>query len=392
MPSQRLKEAVILVVDDVQLNRKMLIGHLQARGYTQLLHAHDGRSALEMTYQHRPDLVILDLMMPDMDGYEYCRRIRSDAEFATMPIIVQTALDEMEHKLNAFRTGASDYLCKPVDGDELEARVNVHLTNRFLIHDLATYNIRISQEMDAARAMQNRLMPSEQNVKMCERVFDLNIASHFETSSTLGGDCWGMRPICDHKLAIYMYDFSGHGISAAMNIFRMHTIMREFNHVGGDPGAFLTNVNRQLKPLLERNEFATMFYGVLDTEANCLLYATAAPTSPLLYSNSQKETLSLTSRGFPLGVVAHASYDTKYVPFLPGDVLMLFSDGLSEARNTGGDVLGEEELIKLLRRVMETAPSNPSAAALKEARAALRKHATGPLADDLTLSFYARNT
>lgn len=384
----RLLEACILVVDDVKLNVKMITSSLQARGYTHLVHAHNGREALDISYRMRPDLVILDLMMPDMDGFAYCRAIREDSRFATMPIIVQTALDEMEHKLNAFKAGASDYITKPVDGRELEARVQVHLTNKLLLEDLTRYNMRILSEMQAAKAMQNRLMPGEHQVRMCERVFDLDIASYFETSSTLGGDCWGMRPICDDKLAIYMYDFSGHGIGAAMNIFRMHTIMREFNHASGEPGSFLTMLNRHLYPLLERTEFATMFYGIVDTAANCLLYACAGVPSPVLRSAAEGKAIALSGRGFPLGVIPYALYDTQYTAFLPGDLLVYFSDCLIETRSRQGEFISDADILTQVEH------AGRSACAAQEAVAALmrllRAHNPAPLIDDMTINAYYR--
>jgi hypothetical protein len=193
------------------------------------------------------------------------------------------------------------------------------------------------------------------------------------------------------KLAMYVYDFSGHGISAAMNIFRMHTIMREFTHLGGDPGTFMANINRHLYPLLERNEFATMFYGVIDTEANCLMYATAAPTSPMLYSQQQKQSISLTSRGFPLGVVANASYETKYVPMQEGDMLLLFSDGLSEARGRSGECLGEDRVLQTFQHSAIQGTANPSKHVLEHVHHLLCSYSNEPLRDDLTISVYARN-
>ncbi|MBY0407819.1 MAG: fused response regulator/phosphatase [Rickettsiales bacterium] len=389
MDNQRLREALILVVDDSQLNLKILSSNLRVRGYTNLIFAHNGREAVEMTHEHKPELVILDLMMPDMDGFDYCRTIRQDEQFRTMPIIVQTALDEIEHKLNAFNVGASDYICKPVDGGELESRVQVHLTNRMLLQDLVMYNQHIRAEMEAAKAMQLRLMPSEHQIKMCERVFDIQIASYFETSSTLGGDCWGMRPLSDDKLAIYMYDFSGHGISAAMNIFRMHTIMREFNHTSGDAGHFLTALNHQLYPLLERTAFATMFYGVIDTKANCLQYASAAVPSPLLCARTEITPLRLIGRGFPLGVLPHATYETHYTAFLPGDLLVFFSDCLIETRNSQGIFLSDAKIASAVQGSLQESNNLPHHA-IQALRDLMAKHSKAPLVDDITINAYWR--
>lgn len=385
-----MHDALVLVVDDVKLNLKMITSHLQARGYHNIMHAHNGVEALEISLKTRPDLVILDLMMPVMDGFEYCQAIRKDSSFNSMPIIVQTALDEMEHKLNAFRVGASDYITKPIDGRELEARVQVHLTNKFLMQDLANYNLRIMTEMEAAKAMQNRLMPSEHQINMFERVFNLEIASYFETSSMLGGDCWGMRPICDGKLAIYMYDFSGHGVSAAMNIFRMHTIMREFNHASGDPGHFMTTLNKHLQTLLETEDFATMFYGIIDVEANCLQYTCAGVPSPVLYAQSPQQPILLNGAGFPLGVVPHATYETQYSAFMPGDLLVFFSDCLIDTRNAKGEFLPDTTICNTVSQAMRDGKAPYAQGVIDALRQLLQEHNASPLIDDMTINAYYR--
>ncbi len=342
----------------------MLTHSLNGHGYTNVLTANDGSQALQMTYDLKPDLIILDLMMPSMDGFAYCKAIRQNKDFDHMPIIVQTALSEMEQKLKAFQLGASDYISKPIDPGEIAARTKVHLIQKLLMQDLRSYRQRINIELDAARNMQTRLMPSPHLVQMCERVFDMKIAQHFETSSELGGDCWGFRPLSDNRLAIFMYDFSGHGITAAMNVFRMHTIMQEFMHAGGEPGNFLTTINRHLYTLLERDEFATMFYGIIDTDANCLLYASAAAPTPMLFTRTQAEPVLLNNRSFPLGVVPGAMYETKYTPFSACDLLLLFSDGLIESKNAEGKFISEEQLQSTALSALREEPPNPAGHAL----------------------------
>lgn len=389
--SERMHHALILVVDDIDLNRKILAHSLQAHGYKNVITANDGSEALKITQEQKPELVILDLMMPKMDGFAYLKAVRQNDNYNTMPIIVQTALDDIERKLEAFDLGASDYICKPVEPRELSARVHVHLINTLLMDDLRVYKQRMLIELALAQKMQKRLMPNLQQIQMCERVFNLKIATHFETSYDLGGDCWGMRPLSDSRLAIYNIDFSGHGMSSAMNVFRIHTIMQELLHAGGDPANFLATLNRHLHPLLERDEFATMFYGIIDTDANCLLYASAGAPSPILISSIESEALFLNGRGFPIGVLQNATYETKYTPFMNGSFLMLYSDCITEAKNEAGETISEEEIAKIAKTVYnESQQGNPAKETIDQLSQLVKSHSQDSLPDDLTITAYFR--
>ncbi|NBX03591.1 MAG: fused response regulator/phosphatase [Alphaproteobacteria bacterium] len=389
---ERLHSSCILIVEDEAMSRKLLVHSLQAQGYTNILTAENGSQALALTQEHCPDLVILDIMMPTMDGFAYCRAVRADAAFNNMPILVQTALDAMDKKLEAFKLGATDYICKPIDAGELAARTRVHLLQKLLAQDLNEYRIQMQLEMEAAKLMQSRIMPTKKQVQMCERIFDIGIGHHFEPSSDLGGDFWGVRPISDKRLALYMLDFSGHGVSAAMNVFRIHTVMQECAYAAGDPATFLTTLNRHLHPLLHRDEFATMFYGIIDTEANCLLYATAAMHPTLIFSKATEAPQLLDGRGFALGAIENATYETKFAPFMRGDVLLMYSDCLIESADANGVCIDESAISKIVRQVAETAPQHLAQSVVDSVVSALQTHQTATtLRDDLTVCAYVRN-
>lgn len=390
LPEPRLRGANILIIEDVELNQRMLAHILQGYGYKNVHIASCGQEGLERTQALRPDLVLLDLMMPGMDGFEYTSLVRSRREFDDIPILVQTMLDEQEHKVRIFELGATDFVNKPVLPGELIARVKVHLERRYLLEDLRAYRERIGEELEAARAMQDKLMPAQQQASMCERVYDLQIATHFESCSELGGDGFGIKPISDTRLAIYAYDFSGHGITAALNVFRLHTLMHDQFMNGSEPGSFLNLLNHHLLRLLEPGQFATMFYGVIDTESNCLQYATAAAPPPMLIANSPREVLPLSGRGFPLGVVAKAEYETKYSPFMPGQTLFLYSDALIETPNARNDFFNEQRLMEYLMNDEPINGRRTARSALEQLIAHFRAHAGGPLRDDLTLGVYHR--
>lgn len=131
----RFANAHILVVDDIPVNVKLITTALGAAGYSQISAAYNGIEALEKTYRDKPDLVLLDIMMPIMNGFDYLEKIRGDPFAPRMPIIVQTALGEREDKLHALSCGADDFINKPIDCEELMLRVHVHLERYFMLQD-----------------------------------------------------------------------------------------------------------------------------------------------------------------------------------------------------------------------------------------------------------------
>ena len=307
-----------------------------------------------------------------------------------MPILVQTALDTIDQKLRAFKLGATDYICKPIDAGELLARTRVHLMQKLLMQDLRDYHTQTQAELSAARQMQDRLMPSGSQIKICERVFDMDIGVHVETSSQLGGDFWGIRPLSEQRMAVYMLDFSGHGVSAAMNVFRIHTVMQECQHATGDPAHFLTLLNRHLYPLLERHEFATMFYGIIDTQANCLIYAAAAMHPVLLFSKQETAPIELDHRGFALGAMANTTYESRAVPFMRGDLLLLYSDCLIESANANGIFLDEHAIASCVNASLNGSDRKSAKDVVASLAGRLQAESPQPLRDDLTITAYLR--
>ncbi len=150
-PALRFAGARILVVDDAPFNVKLICSVLTASGYNNLETAVDGVDALKKTYRQMPDLVLLDIMMPNLDGFGYCEQIRGDANAAHMPIIVQTALEDRDTKLRALTCGADDFLNKPLDLEEVALRVRVHLERYFMLQDLENMRTYLKMELDQAK-------------------------------------------------------------------------------------------------------------------------------------------------------------------------------------------------------------------------------------------------
>lgn len=383
----RIAGARILVVDDVEMNRRILTEILRGSGFRRIETAADGLEALRKTHELRPDLVILDLVMPGMDGFEYTRCLRADDSFAGIPVLVQTTLSDPAVKMRIFQRGVTDYILKPVDPGELRARVKVHLSNKFMLEDLMDYQSRTHDDLMAACELQRKLLPDSGQIELQRLALGIGIAAFFQPSTELGGDCWGFRKLSSARLALYIFDFSGHGAASALNSFRLHTLLHQESAHAGEPGPFMEEINRRLARLLPAGNFATMFYGIIDVAEDSLRYASSGAPPPLLLRQEALSPTALDSRGFLLGAAADARYDTQTLSFLPGDALLLYSDTLIESPDTSGRFLTEPDLGKAL---CEGLRGGDAQKALEQVLDVFWRHAPPPLRDDLTLTLYQR--
>jgi sigma-B regulation protein RsbU (phosphoserine phosphatase) len=155
--------------------------------------------------------------------------------------------------------------------------------------------------------------------------------NHFvQPSSEIGGDLWGISPIDDHRIAVYMFDIAGHGVSAAINAFRIHSLLNLHTLRVNSPALFLDKLNKRLCNLFQPGQYATIFLGVLDTASNVLTFAAAASPQPLIMQCDGKS-IWLDNEGYPLGVISTADFPEQAVKLLPGDTLFLYSDALIES-------------------------------------------------------------
>lgn len=382
-----LAGARVLVVDDNRINRHLLLALLERGGITLIEQAEDGQEALARMERFKPDLVLLDLMMPQMDGFELCRILRADPRWKSLPVLVQSSLNRVEDRARAFRAGATDYVTKPINAVELLARVRIQLRKRAMLRDLEQYHSRTESELALARAMQSRLLPGPDRLAELEEATGIAIAAHFAPSSELGGDFWGIDLLPDGRVAVYMVDFSGHGVGAALNTFRLDAICRQIGGTELTPAEFLAAMNRRLCGLLPCGQFATMLTGQIDPVAGIFHYASAGSTTPMMWLPGDGAPRLGDGSGLPLGLLASATYDCRQLPMPPGARLFFYSDAAIEIPLGGDDheVLDESGLAALLsRRLHEPDGARLLGGLLDDL------HATGPIDDDLTALLLTR--
>lgn len=378
----------VLIVDDNATNRKVLSIVVGKMGITDVETAADGVEGLETLERFAPDLVLLDVMMPTMDGFEMCRRLRANPKWRDVPVLIQTSLSAEDERAQCFEVGATDMVSRPFNYAELQARIRIHLEKQNLIRDLTAFQARLRQELTAARNAQLGLLPRPERVAELSDRFGVDITVHFETSSELGGDFYDLFAIDDRRLGLILADFTGHGVNAAVNTFRLNTLLAQ-DPPPLDPAPWLAKLSDSLNRLLPMGQFATFFYGILDVTTRRLDYAAAGSPGPIFGvapatggAVAPEAMTVLETSGHFLGLLPGATYQNRSVDLPPGASLVLYSDVLLEAGEEDGTALYEEGLVALVAETLGTEKGGRLQFLLDGFFA--RTKASRPLDDDLT--------
>ena len=376
-----LKSSRILIVDDIALNRTLLKTIYKRHGFYLFKEAENGLEALKIIAEWKPDMVLLDIMMPEMDGTEVCRRVVDKKEYGNPVIMVQTALTDREHKVKLFECGATDYVTKPVDMSELIARSKAHLEKRYLNQEIADYSSRVKAELKEAAHLQSLILPSIEQLDALQEKYGVTLAGHYQPSMEMGGDFWGVKPISDSLFSMYVVDFSGHGVHASLNTFRIHTLLNDEQLPLNKPEELLNILNNKLCALLPKGHFATMMYCVVDVQNKEITIAAGGGPSPIYKSNTG--TISLPLKGFPLGAIEGAAFDAHTYPFTAAHTIMLYSDVLVEMASPETErLLENDDLCRLLQK----AKGDEVDGQISEVLTHFNEHIQhNDLADDLTI-------
>lgn len=338
----------ILIVDDEPLCCRLSAQILLAARFSNVQFVHGGHQALARIQSFKPDLVLLDMQMPDLSGLAVCQQIRNDPNLVDLPVLMQTATVDRKDMGALFDAGASDFLSKPINPSELVSRVSVHLERRFLMQELRTYRERTSLELEAARRMQIDLLPSKDAHFDVATRAGIRMASFSQSSSEIGGDLWGVLPIQGTAFGVFLADFAGHGVTAALNTFRLHALIHEHEDLHRDPAGLLGILNQRFAAVLTPGQFATFLYAVVDPSADRITFASAGAPCPVIGQGHHGSAMLIDVSGLPLGVVRDVEYQLHERDFGPGSKLVLFSDGLSEAVDPRGNRIGDEGVCEIV--------------------------------------------
>jgi CheY-like chemotaxis protein/anti-sigma regulatory factor (Ser/Thr protein kinase) len=276
------------------------------------------------------------------------------------------------------RSGASPFADTPPDHMRLASVEERLILTRA---DLEAYRARLDEDLGTARKMQRDLLPGPEIMTQLETRHAVRLNTHFETSSELGGDLFGLHPIDAQRFALWTVDFSGHGVAAALNTFRLHALLSEFPEWMQHPGDYLSLLNARLKSLLPTGQYATALYAVVDTRADVLRYAAAGAPPPVLADTATGATTQCESAGVPLGIDEGVLYETRAVPLPPGHLLLLYSDALLESGWEESRALGRQGVRDLVGGAIA---ARGASVTLTDILDPFLNRVTRPLSDDLT--------
>lgn len=335
----------ILIVDDTPANLRLLSQLLSGQGY-QVRPVPDGQMALTAAPAEPPDLILLDIRMPGMDGYEVCTRLKEDSRTSDIPIIFISALGETEDKIRAFTTGGVDYVTKPFQVEEVLARIRTHLALRRLQQEIEDANRKLRQELALAGEVQASFLPSQ-----LPHIPGWQVAAVLEPARETSGDFYDFLQLPGGRSGLVVADVADKGAGAALYMALSCTLIRTYAaEYPAQPELVLGAVNKRIMADTRTDMFVTAFYGILDPSAKTLTYCNAGHNPPyLLRAHSSSAVHPLRGTGMLLGVVEDEVWGCGSVEIERGDVLALYTDGIIDAQNAHGESFGKERLLRALR-------------------------------------------
>jgi sigma-B regulation protein RsbU (phosphoserine phosphatase) len=370
-----LAESRILIVDDVKANIDVLVGAL--REDYKLSVALNGEGALRSAEKNPPDLILLDIMMPGMDGYEVCRRLRAAPQTREVPVMFLSALEEVANKTLGFEVGGNDYLTKPFEMLEVKARVRSLLKAKAYSDAVKE---KMANELRIAREIQLGILPAD--VSACTRGTGLDIYAAMEPAQEVGGDLYEVLRAGEDRVVVVVGDVSGKGIPAALFMAVTTTLVRVIAREVERPEEILARVNDALAAQNPQTMFVTVFCAVFQPRAGKVVCASAGHPSPVFLRPGAAPRLPFQSTGLVAGIMPGTEITSESLDLQAGDTLVFYTDGVTEAFDAAGNQFGEPRLLEHLA----TAAGRSAADTVASTLGAVRGHAGDhPQSDDITV-------
>jgi sigma-B regulation protein RsbU (phosphoserine phosphatase) len=340
-----MKTESILLVDDNPTNLKRLFKLLEKSVGCNLLVAKNGETALTIAQETKPELILLDIMMPGIDGFEVCCRLKADPATASIPVIFLSSLDKTADKVKGLQLGAVDYVCKPFQAEEVIARVNTHLTIHRLGREVQEQRDQLDHELKVVSALQRELLPARLPV-----VAGLKLTAHYETSRYAGGDYYDVVELADGRCGLMVADSEGHSAPAAVMMAMTCALFRSCPELHGEPHKVLDFINTNLCKV-NKESFVTAVYAVYNTKRRALRISRAGHPLPVLFRSAEGKARKIPCDGvFPMGVAPYEQVPVTDIRLEAGDRVLLYTDGVSERFNTEKMPYGEERVCRQMER------------------------------------------
>ena len=372
----------ILAVDDTPTNISLLAGLLGEQYKVKA--ATNGAKALELAAANPPDLILLDIMMPGLSGYDVLERLRADPRLRHIPVIMISAVDEIESVIRCIELGAEDYLPKPFNPTLLRTRVNASLEKKRLRDDIVRHLDQIENELKAAREIQLSMVPLDFHAPTAAT--PVEIFATLEPAREIGGDLYDFFWGEDGRLYFVVADVSGKGAPAALFMARIKTmtrlvamLYREPSGKPVEPGRIVERINEDVCMDNRQDMFVTVFFGILDPRTCTLTYCNAGHNTPYVIGSDGVTKLK-GAHGIPMGILGDYRYETETCELKRGDCVFAFTDGVTEAMDAESSFFSDARLEDVLKGLAAA----PARAVVSEVNAKVRDFSAGePQADDI---------
>jgi phosphoserine phosphatase RsbU/P len=381
MPVSSAVQKLILIVDDTPTNIGVISGALKDSYKTKI--ATNGEKALALaSAEDKPDLILLDVMMPEMDGYEVCSRLKADPTTREIPIIFLTSQTSADDETHGFEVGAVDYVHKPFSPAVVKARVRNHILLREARAQLAEQLLALNTELEMARKIQLSILPQE-----LPKLAGLDIAARFHPMASVGGDFYDFINVDDKHLGILLADVSGHGLPSALIASMLQVAIAVQVDHASEPGKVLSGLNKALCGKFTEN-FVTAAYVYVDMVKNQVRYAGAGHPPVVRYISSNAKACTVMENGIVLGMVDGATYETLELPLESGDRYVLYTDGIVEAANPNAELYGTDRLTRFVEEKHSLNTQQTADAILNDVSGWIGPSSAPVQQDDMTLLLF----
>jgi phosphoserine phosphatase RsbU/P len=337
------EKRVLLLVDDDSENIQVV--HSILKDDYKVRVAKNGTKALELArLDPLPDLILLDVMMPGMDGYETCARLKDDCRTRDIPVIFLTGKTEIADEARGFDVGAVDYIHKPFSSPIVTARVRTHLMLRDAHETLNQQLLAINSELEMARQIQLSILP-----RQTPRLSGLEIEARYIPMNSVAGDFYNFLVIDETHVGILIADVSGHGLPSALIASMLQTTLAAQAPNAADPARVLSGLNQALHGKFMNNYYVTAAYLFVDMDNATVNYGGAAHPPLLRWRSKTGCAAECVENGLMLGPFRDASYSAVTLPLEEGDRIVLLTDGIIEAKDSCNTEFGIERLLQFVQ-------------------------------------------
>ncbi|CRX39292.1 SpoIIE family protein phosphatase [Estrella lausannensis] len=358
-----MKEKLLVINDDDDV-RDVISLFLKSRAF-EVLEASDGYQGIEKAALNAPDLILLDVMMPGIDGYQVCRELKKNPATKEIPVIFLSSLNDPKDKITGLESGGVDFVTRVEDKGELLARVQTHLKLAALTNAVKEQNAELIQkqrlldnDLKMAASIQRSLLPDKKFQSA-----HMTFAWKCLPCEMIGGDIFNSVPVDESHAAVYILDVSGHGVASAMVTVAISQFIQQFirsfpknqGSIMNLPQVITEQMNKEF-PYERFNEFFTLFFMVINTETAEVSYCNGGHPPPVIL---RPEHLFEVMEGneFAIGI-ADARYPLHRKKLQKKDKIVLYTDGILECRNSLDEMYGQDRFYTLLEKIKSEEPDN----------------------------------